>query len=294
MRLARIAIPLLAAAFWVGCGGRHEPVGQLTVSPQEVELGYPGAAEMHFAFRFDHPLEGVHGDLRVFVHLLDTSGKIVRTFDHDLPVPWRPGSSHEYSVVIFQSALAPPLAAGVYRLTAGLHDGAGSRWPLSTAAQRVGPDEYAVATVATQESLAGAPMFLFPDIWQAAEGGTDRQVLARRWLGGTGSLRLAGLKHPGTLWVSIGIPTGESSTEQLVMDEGATVPAVDVSTECGGFAARIEGTGSHAFSIPIGPGSDGQLPAECEVTFATNYYLVSVETLARKTIALENLAWSEK
>jgi hypothetical protein len=290
MRLERIALPLLAAALWTGCTGRADPVGQLTVTPEAVELGYPGIAPLQFAFQFDRPLEGVQGELRVFVHLLDSTGSISRTFDHELPVPWRPGSSHEYTVPLYQSALAPPIPAGSYKVSVGLHDAAGARWPLQTAGERIGADEYAVATVKATENVPHTPMFLFSEVWQPAEGGTDRQILARRWLGGSGSLKLAGVDSPGTLWVTVGIPDAQRSGEELVLDQGATGPAVEVSTECGGFAARIEGVGSHAFPIPIGPGADGTLPAECEIRFQPNFYLVW--TLERKTIALESVSWS--
>jgi len=282
---------LVAAALWVGCGGSESPVGHLTVAPTSVELGHPGFVELEFAFRFDQALEGSSGHPRVFVHLLDETGGIVRTFDHDLPVPWRPGSSHEYGALLYQSALAPPLAPGEYSLTVGLHDGSGRRWALATDGERAGRNEYVVASVRTTDSVADTPMFLFPEVWRAAEGGTDRQVLARRWLGGTGSLRLAGIRGDGHLWMSVGIPVPDERTEELVLDEGETTPMVDVATTCSDFTQRLEGRGGHSISIAVGGGA-GELPAECEVSFDSNFYLIELDTLGRRTVALENLAWS--
>jgi hypothetical protein len=282
---------LVAATLWVGCGSSSSPVGRLTVTPKSVELGHPGFVELEFAFQFDQPLEGSSGRQRVFVHLLDETGGIVRTFDHDLPVPWRPGASHEYGVLLYQSALAPPLAPGQYSLTVGLHDGSGRRWPLETDGEKAGRNEYVVASVQATDSVAGTPMFLFPDVWRAAEGGTDRQVLARRWLGGTGSLRLASIGGAGRLWMSVGIPVADERTEELILDEGETTPTVDVTTTCSDFTAQLEGQGSHSISIPVG-GGDAELPAECEVSFDSNFYLIELDTLGRRTVALENISWA--
>jgi hypothetical protein len=226
----------------------------------------------------------------VFVHLLDETGGIVRTFDHDLPVPWRPGSSHEYGVQLYQSILAPPLAPGDYELTVGLHDGAGNRWALDTDGKERASGEYVVASISAVETVKDAPMFLFPDVWRPSEGGTDRQVLARRWLGGTGSLRVAGIEGEGTVWMAVGIPIADERTEELILDEGADTPTVDVTTTCSGFTAQIAGRGSHPIEVPVEAGDEG-LPAECEISFDANFYLVSLDTLSRRTVALENLSW---
>jgi hypothetical protein len=290
MKMKKATLCLVAAALWVGCGGSSSPVGHLSVTPKSVELGHPGFVELTFAFQFDQPLEGSSGRQRVFVHLLDESGGIARTFDHDLPVPWRPGSSHEYGVLLYQSALAPPLAPGEYTLTVGLHDGSGRRWGLATGGERAGKDEYVVAKVRAADSVAATPMFLFPEVWRAAEGGTDRQVLARRWLGGTGSLRLASIRGAGHVWMSVGIPVADERTEELILDEGETTPAVDVATTCSDFTVRLEGQGSHSISVPVG--GEGELPAECEVSFDSNFYLIELDTLGRRTVALENISWA--
>jgi hypothetical protein len=277
----------------VSCGGSSDPVGEVTVTPERAELGYPGFADLDFAFQFEQPLEGLSGDLRVFVHLLDAKGGIVRTFDHDLPVPWRPGSSHEYTVPVYQSVLAPPLAPGEYDLTVGLHDAAGRRWALRTATERGGSSESVVATLTAVESVDAAPMFLFPDVWRPSEGGTDRQVLARRWLGGTGSLRLAGLRSPGAVWMAVGVPVADQRTEELILDEGATTPTVEITPTCSDYSTRLEGIGSHPVTIPV-TAAAGELSTECEVAFDANFYLVSLDTLARRTVALENLSWSPR
>ena len=71
-------------------------------------------------------------DPKVFVHLLDSGGSIARTFDHPLPGEWISGREEEYSIALYQSALAPPLNDGTYRLTVGLYDDSGMRWPLES------------------------------------------------------------------------------------------------------------------------------------------------------------------
>ena len=44
--------------------------------------------------------------------------------------------------------------------------------------------------------------------------------------------------------------------------------------------------------MPIGVEEDGEPPAVCTVRFRPNFYLVSMETLERRAIALEGLSWA--
>lgn len=290
--LTWVAAPVLLAGLLAGCGGQGQPVGALSVSPATVEVGYPGYQRLRFDWRFQAPLEGLQGAPRVFVHLMDDMGRLARTFDHELPGGWKAGGSHAYELEIFQSALAPPLTTGSYSLVVGLYDQAGNRWPLETDGELAGTNAYRVAEVEVAEASADSPMFIFSSGWQPVEGGTDRQILGRRWLSEDGSLRLAEITRGGTLLMLVGIPSGQSKVEDLVLDDGASSAAVRITSSCGDFEARLEGGGSHSLEVPVTADPDGVLPGECEISFETNFYLVSLETLARRTIALENLAWS--
>lgn len=291
------SIALLASALAVfGCAKQPEPVGRLGTGAGEIQLGYPQVVELELSWDMKRPLEGLAGATRVFLHLLDAQGDIVRTFDHQLPGPWKVGEDLAYSVPIYQSALAPPLEKGRYKLTAGLYDQEGNRWPLENAGAEIGEAEYEIATVAIVESGPTMPQFFFPSSWLPVEGGSDLQILARRWLTENGTIRLGGLTAAGNLWLNVGIPEGGGALLEPVMAEGAVEQSVTVTTTCGGAEVQITGSGSHSVELPIAlPAADqgeAQSPGECEVEFAANYYLMSREGDQSRVLALEGLSWS--
>ena len=97
----------------------------------------------------------------------------------------------------------------------------------------------------------------------------------------------------GGVLLLVGVPSKSEEGRELVMEEGAEGDlAVAVSTSCGDFEATLTGTGSHQVYVPIGVGEEGELPAECVVEFQPNFYLVSMDTLERRTIALEGVSWA--
>lgn len=283
-----LALCLLLLAF-TACGDSRPPVAELSVQPAEIDLTYPGFTPVTFEWK---PLRELEGEPRVFVHLLDELGGLTRTFDHPAPAEWSVGGTTSYEIEIYQSALAPPLAGGTYDLVVGLYDRAGNRWPLAGGEDPGDDLAYRVARVRVSEAGEGMPMFFFTSGWQPVEGGTDRQVLGRRWLGETGSLKVAEVRRPGEVLLLVGVPTGESKVEDLVLEEGASEQSVRIVSSCGDFEATIAGPGSHRVVVPIGEGEDGTVPEECEISFESNFYVISLETLERRTIALENLAWN--
>ena len=119
--MSGVAAALLALAS-VGCG-RDRPVAELEAEPAALRLDFPRFAVLTLTFRITGERPGGPGPLPiVFVHLLDGSGTVVRTFDHPFPAAWRVGATVEDRVTLYQSALARPLAPGPYRLTVGLYD----------------------------------------------------------------------------------------------------------------------------------------------------------------------------
>lgn len=292
---------LLAAAVGlaaVGCAKRQEPVGRLSASAGEIELGYPGVAQFDLNWEMQAPLDGLEGSPVVFLHLLDGQGNIIRTFDHEFPAAWNAGGEHSYSVPIYQSALAPPLDVGSYPLTAGLYDRTGRRWPLETAGRAVADGEYEVATVVIGESGGAMPQFFFSSAWLSVEGGTDLQVLARRWLTEDGVIRLGGLAAPGKLWLRIGIPQGGGALQEPVIADGETTQQVTVTTTCGDAAVQVSGAGSHSITLPIAlpqPGEEGAAVAtgECEIGFDANFHMLSQDGNERRTMVLEGLFWEQ-
>jgi hypothetical protein len=287
---------LLAAGLVVGCSQEREPVGRLGTGAGEIRLGYPEVVELELDWQMKQPLEGLGGPTRVFVHLLDARGDLVRTFDHELPGAWKVGGDMTYTIPIFQSALAPPLEEGRYKLTSGLYDQEGNRWPLENTGAEIGEGEYEIATVAVVESGPKMPQFFFSSSWLPVEGGSDLQILARRWLTENGSIRLGGVSEPGELWLNVGIPEGGGELQDPVMADGATGQSVTVSTTCGAAEVQISGAGSHSVLLPItipeSVDGESEAPSACEVRFDANYYLMAREGDQSRVLALEGLSWS--
>src|SRR5688572_5137989 len=154
------AVPLFAIVLAAaGCRGRAEPVASLAVAPKDVSLPAGHVAGWKLTWNPKAPLGDVEGKPRVFVHLL-SSRNLLRTFDHLLAEEWVPGRAQSYEIELYQSALAEPLPAGAYEVTAGLYDDvSGERWPLDSAGDEVGKREYRVATVVVPSSAAGTPTY---------------------------------------------------------------------------------------------------------------------------------------
>lgn len=300
VRQARTAFSwsLIFCAAWTmaGCAKQPDPVGRLGTGAGEIRLGFPEVKQLELAWEMKRPLDGLTGEPRVFLHLLDSRGDIVRTFDHPLPGPWKVGGEQIYTVPVYQSALAPPLEEGRYRLTGGIYDLEGKRWHLENTGAEVGEGEYEIASVSVVESGPKMPQFFFSTSWMPVEGGTDLQILARRWLTEDGAIRLGALSEPGKLWLNVGIPEGGGALQEPVMAEGAVEQTVSITTSCGQAAVQISGPGSHSVELPIempeGDAEGENRPGECEVRFAANYHLMSREGDESRIVALEGLSWS--
>jgi hypothetical protein len=226
----------------------------------------------------------------VFVHLLDEAGDVVRTFDHELPEAWRPGSTVADTVTLHQSALAPPLPAGSYDLTVGLYRG-DRRWALETGAPTVDRAEYVVAEVTVPEDGSKAPMLHFSPSWMATEAGSDAQVLARRWLAQDGTLRLADIATAGTLRLALHLPE-PGGQEDLVLEEGHQEPSVSIESDCGGgFAMTLAGFGTHLVEVPVKASEDGSVAELCELAFDVHSHLLERRTLQTRAVMLEGISW---
>lgn len=283
---------LLALALVPACGGSPPPVAGLEVELGRSELPHRGFVSLRLVWR---PREALapEGSLRVFVHLIDDESSVARTFDHDWHGSWRPGDRVDYSIRLHQSALAPPLAPGAYGITVGLYDEAGQRWPLATRGEPVARYEYRVADVTVPPEAGDAPIFQFSPEWLDVEAGRDLQVLARRWLSGPGHLRAAGIEGPGELWLRLWLPE-PGNQQQLVLGEGARQQGAVIRSECGGVEVRLAGRGEHDVLLPLGPPAvevAGEAGA-CAVRIEPNFYLRELDSLARRTLSVEVLAWA--
>ena len=276
----------LGALGVLGCGEDAPPVASLEVSPKSVRLPYPELHTIHLSWQPSAPLEGFTGTPTVFVHLLDDNGKVVRTFDHTFPDRWREGAAVGYDLKLYQSALAPALNPGRYRLTIGLAGQAKQRWTLDGVGEPVARREYLAAEVDVPPpppNKKSGPRFTFSEHWLPTEPGGDRQVLARRWLSDNGGIRVAGLRQPGHVWLVLRIPPPEIAGPLKVREGGQ--PSVRIEGSCGDFEASLSGPGIHEVEMPlVEPPKSGQCRLELKPNFTFG--------APARSVSLENAAWA--
>jgi hypothetical protein len=287
--LSAVVLPCLALA---ACHGAGEPVAELAVSPTEIGLPFGSFVEVSLRITALADLPpGVAP--RVFLHLVDEPGSVLRTFDHPLPGELRRGRELAYNVRIYQSAIAEPLAPGLYTLTAGLHDGAGGRFRLRSASPEVAKLEYAVATVRVPEPATSAPSVRFSPSWLPVEPGRDRQIVARRPLAGAGpgTLQVGPLRGPAEILLRVGLPVpGGGRLERLVAD---TTPKIRLHSSCGDFSAELSAEtgadgGGTEILIPVPPTAG---PVDCDLRIEPNFQVRSGGQAEPRSINIEILAW---
>jgi len=274
------------------CGEAAEPVATVTFEPNPMVLPYPGYLAAHLQWEVTAPLGPSESNPLVFVHILDEEGNVVRTFDHPLPFDWQPGTSHDYEVILYQSALAPPLDNGEYRLSLGLYDPSGQRWALCCLGDEIDDFEYQAATVSVNGKADEVPMFYFSPSWLPLEAGTDVQVLGRRWLTDEGSIRIAEIPSQGSVWMRLRLPNPATEVEELALMEGEAEPLVRVGGTCSAEEFPVGGRGFHEIKVPVDVNEEGEIPTECEILLQPNFYILEVDTLDRRSLALEILSWS--
>lgn len=275
---------VLTAALLAACGPPPEPVAALRVPAAEVTLAYPGTATLPAQWRITAPLPSE--EARLFVHLVDASGSVVRTFDRDLPFEWQVGETREIPLDIWQSALAPPLPPGGYELTVGLYEPAGSeRWPLDVEAPEVDGGEYRVARVRVPPVEPGVGVELTGG-WQPTLAGADRQVLARRWLVDRGSMELSGLPETARLELVLRLPEPREGV-RIVLEEGELAAGLVVSSPCAEESVTVEGAGERTAVLLLRAGEPGTCTVRTDATFVA----IDLDTLARRSVLLERLTW---
>jgi len=273
------------------CGHEGAPVGELAVSRTSLVLPFPERTDLTVSWTPQHRLRDLEPPLRVFVHLRGTGGQILRTFDHPFPAPWEPGRVVQYDIALFQSALGPPLAPGTYDLTMGLYDAAGRRWAVNAPGEVVARDEYRVAGVVVPMATPPVPQFVADASWGLVEGGGGAQILGRRWLTRSGHLSLQGIQSNGTVWMRLVVAAASDENQQLVMDPDADQQAVRISTSCGSGQELLTGDGPHEVRLAIESNGSGDAQQPCDIRFDANFQVVDLETLKRRVLQLEILAW---
>ena len=279
--IALVAVPLVA-----GCGGKQTPVAGVEVEPRQVRLPFSQVQTVRLTWTPSMALEG--DSPTVFVHLLDGKRKVVRTFDHPFPQRWREGTPVSYDLKLYQSALAPPLPAGKYQVTLGLYNKEGKRWALDGLGEPKSRNEYDAVEVEVPAQSSN-PRFAFTPNWLPVEPGSDRQVLARRWLVDQAAIRLVDQQGPGTVWMVVQIPSTSGRDSKLVLAPGASAPSVLAVGNCGGMETNLSGPGVHEVELAMdAPPSNGF----CRVLLSSNFVLEPTAPTGRKrSMSLENIAW---
>ena len=273
----------------VACAPTRDPVASVSVSPTSLTLRYSEVRLVDFEFEILQPWR--EGPLpRVFVHLYDEPGNVLRTFDHPFPGDWVPGRRVRRELKLHQSALGPPLRAGRYSLSVGLYDAEGRRWPLAAAGREIDEMEYEVAEIAVSEP-GEVPMFRFSEAWKPIEAGLDRQVLGRRWLIETGSIWVTQASEVSSIWLMLQLPAAENGVTRLVLEDGADQPGVRLTSACGGTEIELSGSGTHELMVAL-QGDQANESGECELALEPNFHLIENGGVERRSVQLEGLAWT--
>lgn len=262
---------LLVAAAW-GCARKPEPVARVRMRPERLLLGYGENAPLRFEWQPARPLDRLYGKPKVFVHLLERPGRVLRTFDHALPETWSPGRPQSYEIDLYQSALGAALPAGTYALSFGLYDDSwGSRWPLDAGGPDVGRWEYQGATVVVPGGRGTAPRFDFSGDWEPLVPGADQQVLGRRWLKGPGSIRVSEIEGTGSVRLLLNIP--ENGPKEI-----------EISNGCQPGRTERLGPGHHWLSL-------GGRAGACALRFEATPSSAPAFAGSERWLCVESLAW---
>jgi hypothetical protein len=262
-----------------GCREKAEPVASLSVEPKDVELPPGRATAWKLTWSPKTPLDDLQGKPRVFVHVIAPGRNLLRTFDHLLAEEWTPWRAQSYEIDLYQSALAEPLAAGAYEVTAGLYDDAsGERWPLDAAGDEVGRREYRVGTLVVPAAEAGTPTYDFAGGWLPAEPGGSKQVLTRRCARGEASIAVRGVASPGSVVLAASVPK---------LASGAWGGAVSVTASCSAERGELNGPELQWTRVPVAPSASE--PA-CEIRFTP---VPPAAGGNERSVCLEVLAWRD-
>jgi hypothetical protein len=247
----------------------RSPAAALKVTPSEIRMDPGRSVPVRVEWLPDAGIEFSAGRVYVFVHVNDSRGKILRTFDHPLPEGWSPGKTLAYDVDFYESVLADPLAPGSYPVTMGLYDiETGYRWRLDVGGEKGEDREYRVATVEAAAPGASNPKFLFAKEWSAPEPYPDQQTIMLRWLLGAAAIEVREIPSAGTVRMRLKVERE---------------PGIEVRNSCEPGKVVKVARGVHWVSAEAQPG-------ECEIQFAPADPAAAVGMLAR----LEVVAWRPK
>ena len=277
----------------MSCVPGELPVAELYANGPEAPLDHASNLTMSLEWQPLRPLEPTRATPFLFVHLLDREGQLLRTFDREIPEAWlgkvAGGGSGEAEIEIWQSALAAPLPAGWYRLTAGVYDlGSGRRWRLETSAREIDEGEYEIAEIEVASAGRRTPDLLFDGDWLVPEEG-GRHNPGRRWMGESGTIGLRGTAGWHELVLSISITDLSAGRHLPILEDGATDPRLIIRNGCDHDAKILfEGYGVRSAVLRI------DAEDACTITFLPNFTMLDLDDYTHRSIGLESAFFRSK
>ena len=194
------------------------PVATPTVqlSRQKAPLGSPIDISYKFVVANDAHLTE---DLRVMLHVVDSDGELLFTFDHTPPVPtsqWKPGQTVEYTRTEFIPVYPYVGEAGVQ---IGLYSTQNQgRQPL--AAEDAGQRAYKVGTLTLQPQTENVYV-VFKDGWHPAEVAEHNAAVEWQWTKRVGTLAFKNPKKDCVFYLDVDHPGGVfPETQQVEVSVG--------------------------------------------------------------------------
>lgn len=174
-----IALGLFALVFGTACRRKDAPAppvaaGTVQLSRDKAPLGSPLDITYKFVVAND---ARITEDYKVMVHVVDTDGELIFTFDHEPPVPttqWKPGQTIEYTRTEFVP-IYPYVGEAVIEL--GLYT-AQKRLPL--AGEDAGQRAYKVAKVQLQPQTENV-FLVSKDGWHPPETPEHNTSVEWQW-----------------------------------------------------------------------------------------------------------------
>jgi hypothetical protein len=230
-RLGLIALGLFALAFGTACRRKDAPAppvaaGTVQLSRDKAPLGSPLDITYKFVVAND---ARITEDYKVMVHVVDTDGELIFTFDHEPPVPttqWKPGQTIEYTRTEFVP-IYPYVGEAVIEL--GLYT-AQKRLPL--AGEDAGQRAYKVAKVQLQPQTENV-FLVSKDGWHPPETPEHNTSVEWQWTKQSATYAFKNPKkdclfyldvdHPGNVFLEpqqVQVSVGGQQVDQFTLKAG--------------------------------------------------------------------------
>jgi hypothetical protein len=215
-RIGLFAVALLAGTIGSACRSSEPPAPPaatptVTLNHDKAPLGSPIDVSYKFAVANDAKITE---DYKVMVHVVDTDGELIFTFDHTPPVPtsqWKPGQTVEYTrtefIPIYPYVGEATVQLGLYSLQIQ------KRLPL--AGDDAGQRAYRVAKLQLQPQTENV-FTVFKDGWHPAETAEKNTAIEWQWTKQSATLTFKNPKKDCTFYLDVDHPANVFRDPQQV------------------------------------------------------------------------------